>query len=183
MASASGDDGATSPEAPEMSDTPISVRSHVHAQNYYALGRVYAGQMCSAMDDDPRASQHALRGDRLLWLLADVDDAESLRDFIYAEVWSSPGLARRARYLIALAGSVVTGADDETFDIYVEGALKSGELSVTELREAALHMGPYGGWPKAKRLDRAVTRAHAMSPHNHQARPPICRAIRPPKNP
>lgn len=84
---------------------------------------------------------------------------ESVRDFIHAEVWSSPGLDRRARYLVALAGSVVTGADDETFDIYVEGALKSGELSVTELREAALHMGPYGGWPKAKRLDKAVTRA------------------------
>jgi 4-carboxymuconolactone decarboxylase len=84
---------------------------------------------------------------------------ESSRDFVYAEVWSSTALDRRARYLIALAGSVVTSADDETFDTYVQGALKSGELTVTELREAALHMGPYGGWPKAKRLDDAITRA------------------------
>lgn len=83
------------------------------------------------------------------------------RDFVYSEVWSSGALDRRARYLIALAGSAVAAADDETFDGYVQGALRSGELSVTELREAALHMGPYGGWPKAKRLDDAITRAVA----------------------
>jgi len=83
MASASGDDRGTGPEAPEVSDTPISVQGHVHAQNYYALGRAYAGQMCSAMgDDDPNAAQYSRHGDRLLWLLADVNDAESLRDFI-----------------------------------------------------------------------------------------------------
>lgn len=81
------------------------------------------------------------------------------RDFVYSEVWGSDALDRRARFLIALAGSVVTSADDETFDTYVQGALRTGELSVVELREAAVHMGPYGGWPKAKRLDKAITRA------------------------
>lgn len=84
---------------------------------------------------------------------------ESWRDFLYAEVWSSPGLDRRSRYLIAIAGCVVTKADDELFDDFVYGALKNKELTVTELREAALHMGPYGGWMGAARLDKAITRA------------------------
>jgi 4-carboxymuconolactone decarboxylase len=82
----------------------------------------------------------------------------SWRDFIYSEVWSGTDLDLRARLLIALAGSVVSVADDETFDTYVYAALRTESLSVVELREAALHMGPYGGWPKAKRLDKSISR-------------------------
>jgi len=84
---------------------------------------------------------------------------ESWRDFVYAEVWTQPVMPRRARYLVALASSVLTGADDEILDGYVRGALKSGELSLTELREAALHLGPYTGWARGARLDKAITRA------------------------
>jgi 4-carboxymuconolactone decarboxylase len=84
---------------------------------------------------------------------------ESWRDFVFAEVWNQTAMPRRARYLVALAGALLTGADDDTIDSYVRGALKSGELSVTELREAALHLGPYTGWARGARLDKAVTRA------------------------
>jgi 4-carboxymuconolactone decarboxylase len=84
---------------------------------------------------------------------------ESWRDFVFAEVWTQPVMSRRARYLVALASSVLTGADDEILDGYVRGALKSGELSLTELREAALHLGPYTGWARGARLDKAITRA------------------------
>lgn len=84
---------------------------------------------------------------------------ESWRDFVFAEVWTQPAMSRRARYLVALASAVLTGADDSILDDYVRGALKSGELSVTELREAALHLGPYAGWPRGAKLDKAVTRA------------------------
>ena len=84
---------------------------------------------------------------------------ESWRDFVYAEVWTQPAMPRRARYLVALASAVLTAADDVILDDYVRGSLKSGELSLTELREAALHLGPYAGWPRGARLDKAVTRA------------------------
>lgn len=86
---------------------------------------------------------------------------ESWRDFVYAEVWSRPGLDRRARYLVSLAGAALAGADDAMIDGYLRGALQGGHLSVTELREAALHMSVYGGWPRGQRLDTAVSRVAA----------------------
>ena len=73
---------------------------------------------------------------------------ESIRDFIYAEVWSRPGLDRRSRYLISMAGAVMSAAGDAMVDGYVRGALKSGELTLAELREAALHLSVYAGWPR-----------------------------------
>ncbi|MDR2858728.1 MAG: carboxymuconolactone decarboxylase family protein [Novosphingobium sp.] len=84
---------------------------------------------------------------------------ESWRDFVFAEVWTRPVMPRRARYLVSLASAVLTGADNDLIDGYVRGALKSGALSLTELREAALHLGPYTGWARGARLDKAVTRA------------------------
>jgi 4-carboxymuconolactone decarboxylase len=86
---------------------------------------------------------------------------ESWRDFVFAEVWTQPVMPRRARYLVTLASAVLTGADDDILDDYVRGALKSGELSLTELREAALHLGPYTGWARGARLDKATSRAVA----------------------
>lgn len=83
---------------------------------------------------------------------------QSWRDFIFAEIWARPALERRARYLVSIASAVLTDADEAALDGYVHGALKNGELSLLELREAALHMGPYGGWSRADMLDRSVTR-------------------------
>ena len=82
----------------------------------------------------------------------------SLRDFVYAEVWSRPGLDRRSRYLISIAGAVMSAAGEAIIDGYVRGALTSGDLSLAELREGALHLSVYGGWPRGLEWDAAVTR-------------------------
>ena len=88
---------------------------------------------------------------------------ESLRDFVFAEVWSRPGLDRLARYLISLAGAALAGADGVYLDSYVHGALRDGVLTQGELREAALHLAVYAGWTRGRLLDGAVTRvAHEM---------------------
>lgn len=86
---------------------------------------------------------------------------ESWRDFVFAEVWTRPGLERRARYLVAIASACTCGLDDERLDGYVRGALSGGELSQAELREAALHLATYSGWGNGGRLDRAITRVVA----------------------
>lgn len=86
---------------------------------------------------------------------------ESLRDFVWAEVWSRPGLDRRARFLIALAGAAAAGADPTVLDNYVRGALTTKELTLAELREAALHLSVYAGWSRGGALDAAVTRVAA----------------------
>ena len=49
----------------------------------------------------------------------------SIRDFVYAEVWSRPGLDLRARYLISIASAVMSAAREEMIDGYVRGALTS----------------------------------------------------------
>lgn len=83
---------------------------------------------------------------------------ESWRDFIFAEVWSRPGLEPRARYLIAIAAATCCNAEDERIEGYVRGALANEALTLAELREATLHLAVYGGWGNGGRLDRAITR-------------------------
>ncbi len=98
---------------------------------------------------------------------------ESWRDFIFAEVWARPGLDRRARFLIALAGAAIANGSGDHLDRYVRGALASGELSVDELREAALHLSVYGGWTKGGELEAAVTRIAGALGLPAAERPPI----------
>lgn len=83
---------------------------------------------------------------------------ESWRDFIYAEIWTRPGLERRARFLISLASAAGNAAPPERLDGYVRGALATEALSLAELREAALHVAVYAGWQTGGRIDVAVTR-------------------------
>lgn len=82
----------------------------------------------------------------------------SWRDFIFAEVWTRPGLDRRSRFLIAIASAACEGGRPEVIDGYVRGALKLGELTQAELREAALHLAVYAGWSRGTAIDVAVTR-------------------------
>jgi 4-carboxymuconolactone decarboxylase len=82
----------------------------------------------------------------------------SWRDFIFAEVWSRPGLDRRSRFLISIAGAACEGGRPDVLDGYVHGALKLGELTLIELREAALHVAVYAGWSRGVAIDAAVTR-------------------------
>jgi 4-carboxymuconolactone decarboxylase len=82
----------------------------------------------------------------------------SWRDFIFAEVWTRPGLDRRSRLLISLASAACEGGRPELMDGYVRGALKLGELTLSELREAALQLSVYAGWSRGISLDTAITR-------------------------
>ncbi len=83
----------------------------------------------------------------------------SWRDFVFAEVWTRPGLDRRSRYLISIASAACEGGRPDVLDGYVRGALKLGELTLIELREAALQLAVYAGWSRGVALDTAVTRA------------------------
>lgn len=84
---------------------------------------------------------------------------ESWRDFVFAEVWSRPGLDRRTRFLIGLAGLASGGGSVHAIESYARGALASGELTVAELREAALHYAVYAGWTRGALIDAGVTNA------------------------
>lgn len=83
----------------------------------------------------------------------------SWRDFLFAEVWTRPGLDRRSRFLIAIAGASTSDTPPAILDGYIKGALSLKELTLAELREAALHYAVYGGWSRGAVMDAAITRA------------------------
>lgn len=82
----------------------------------------------------------------------------SWRDYLFAEVWPRAGLDRRSRYFIAIATATCSGASRDVVDGYIRGALSTLEISLSELREAALHLAVYAGWGRGRILDDAVTR-------------------------
>jgi 4-carboxymuconolactone decarboxylase len=83
---------------------------------------------------------------------------ESWRDFIFSEVWTRPGLDRRSRYLISIASAASAGEPPDVLHGYIRGALKNRELTLAELREAALQFAVYGGWSRGVVIDDAITR-------------------------
>lgn len=82
----------------------------------------------------------------------------SWRDFVFAEVWTRPGLDLRSRYLISICSAVCEGGRPDVVDGYVRGALRLAEISLKEFREAALQLAVYAGWSRGVALDTAVTR-------------------------
>jgi 4-carboxymuconolactone decarboxylase len=84
----------------------------------------------------------------------------SWRDYVYAEVWARPALDLRSRFLISM-GSAAGASDLAATERYARGALSTGQLTLAELREAALHTAVYAGWSCGDRLDAAVTKAAA----------------------
>ena len=82
----------------------------------------------------------------------------SWRDYVFAEVWTRPGLDHRSRYFISISSAVCEGGRPDVVDGYVRGALKLGEITLPELREAALQLAVYAGWSRGVALDTAVTR-------------------------
>jgi 4-carboxymuconolactone decarboxylase len=87
----------------------------------------------------------------------------SWRDYVFAEVWNRPGLDRRSRFLIALVSAACANGPPEILQGYVRGALTLKELTLAQLREAALHVAVYRGWSQGALFDAAVTAvANAM---------------------
>lgn len=97
----------------------------------------------------------------------------SWRDYIFAEVWTRPGLDRRSRYLVAMTGAACEGCRPDVIDSYVRGALATGELTLAELREAALHLAVYAGWGRGGALDAAITRVADLLGLPPAENPPI----------
>lgn len=86
---------------------------------------------------------------------------QSWRDYIYAEIWNRKGLDLRSRFLIAMASAASTNGPTSAVDNYVRGALQKRELTLAELREAALHLAVYAGWSRGEELDASITRIAA----------------------
>jgi 4-carboxymuconolactone decarboxylase len=76
-------------------------------------------------------------------------------DHLFAEIWTRPGLTLRDRRLLLLGLLVGTGQQDVA-DIQIDAALRAGELTPDELREIAIFLTHYAGWPSGARLSMQV---------------------------
>ena len=75
-----------------------------------------------------------------------LDDFRNLTtDYLFGEIWSRPGLARRDRSLVTITILVATGKEKQ-LHLHLKGALANG-LTVDELKEAIIHAAHYCGWP------------------------------------
>ncbi len=66
----------------------------------------------------------------------------------FAEVWGRPGLATLLRRMLTI-GVVTARGEYQTLELQFRCALRQGDLTVDEVREAAIHLISYAGTPAA----------------------------------
>lgn len=76
-----------------------------------------------------------------------ADFQEFITRYAWGEVWSRPGLDRRARSVATLAALVSLRAEKE-IAMHVRAALRNG-LTPEEIKEVILHTAVYAGLPAA----------------------------------
>ncbi len=86
-------------------------------------------------------------------------------EHLFADIWARPGLTMRDRRLLLL-GLLVGQGQQDVADIQIGAALRRAELSPDELREIAIFLTHYAGWPSGARLSMQVEKLvsdHAKS--------------------
>lgn len=83
---------------------------------------------------------------------ANTPFTEAAQNFVFAEVWSRPGLDLRSRRWITLA-CVCAARAPMAIKTYMQAALDSGDITVEEMREFILQFGVFQGFPKAAEVE------------------------------
>ena len=77
---------------------------------------------------------------------------------VFAEVWTREALPMRDRRLLIM-GVIAGMGESMTWKIQAKAALKNGELSPVQLREALIQLAQYAGYPRAAGLIGATEEA------------------------
>ena len=77
--------------------------------------------------------------------------ADLMLEQVFAEVWTRPALSIRDRRMLIM-GAIAALGESMTWKIQVRAALKNGELSAEQAREALLQLVQYVGYPRAAGL-------------------------------
>ena len=78
-------------------------------------------------------------------------------DHLFGTIWSRPGLSMRDKRLMTLTVVTALGISDLA-EIQANAALANGEISEAELKEMAIFLTHYLGFPLGSKLDGAVTK-------------------------
>ncbi len=98
-------------------------------------------------------------------------------DHLFADIWTRPGLSMRDRRLLLL-GLLVGQGQQDVADIQIGAALRRAELSPDELREIAIFLTHYAGWPSGARLSMRIEKL--VGDHERQSAAQSAAESRPP---
>ncbi|MFB4262370.1 carboxymuconolactone decarboxylase family protein [Nonomuraea sp. GTA35] len=120
------------------------------------------------MTDDRRRRGLEMMGQVYGWEMRDGpgDFFGITVDHLFAEIWSRPGLSMRDRRLLLIGVLAAKGMND-VLDIQLPAALRNRELTAGELREIAIFLTHYVGWPLGARLSVQIDTIIAQ----HEKRP------------
>jgi 4-carboxymuconolactone decarboxylase len=77
--------------------------------------------------------------------------ADLMLEQLFAEVWTREALPVRDRRLLIM-GVIAGMGESMTWQIQVKAAIKNGELSPEQVREALIQLAPYAGYPRVAGL-------------------------------
>lgn len=86
--------------------------------------------------------------------------ADIMLETLFAEVWTRDVLSIRERRLLLL-GAIAALGESNTFAIQIKAALKNGELTPEQLREVAVFLVHYVGYPRGSSLIGPIEKAIA----------------------
>lgn len=78
-------------------------------------------------------------------------------DHLFGAIWSRPGLSMRDKRMMTLTCVTALGISDLA-EIQVNAALSNDEFTVDELKEMAIFLTHYLGFPLGSKLDGVVTK-------------------------
>jgi 4-carboxymuconolactone decarboxylase len=81
-------------------------------------------------------------------------------DHLFGSVWTRPGLSMRDRRMMVIAAVTAVGQED-LLEVQVNAVLQNGELTEDELKEMAVFITHYVGFPLGSKLNGAVSRVAA----------------------
>jgi 4-carboxymuconolactone decarboxylase len=81
-------------------------------------------------------------------------------DHLFGNIWTRPGLSMRDRRLMVLSVVTALGLQD-LLEVQVNAVLQNGELTEDELREMAIFLTHYVGFPLGSGLNGVVERVSA----------------------
>lgn len=87
--------------------------------------------------------------------------ADVVIDQVFAEIWTRPGLTRKERRWISITCACMSGAP-VAMETHLAAALRSGDISMSELREFVIHFAVYAGHPRATAARQALDAATAQ---------------------
>ena len=78
-------------------------------------------------------------------------------DHLFGDIWNRPGLSMRDKRIMTLTVVTALGISDLA-EIQANAALANGELTEEELKEMAIFLTHYLGFPLGSKLDGVVTK-------------------------